>query len=348
MSHSPSLIERGLLSTLLVVFLGSGFTAATVYAVQRNDFVARVNQQRISQSAYQQHLEQLKIFFRANAPTQGIPESVYPQMALNQLIERTLYLQEAQRRGLTISRSEIDQEWMQLQTQHYAGDRSRMLQDLSRQRYAESGFRAELKERLLVRKTQAALGARFKVPEQELKDYYQAHLADYQQPEKIEARHILLKGREDQPSQRQKAKARAEELLQQLKSGADFAQLAKQYSEDDTSKAEGGLLPAFARGEMVEPFEEAAWPLQAGQLSAKPIASEYGYHLILRGKTLPAGQKSFEDARPIFEPRLTESGRQTFLNKWVEQERQKADIVYASGYTPLTAPSGSTSPIPSP
>lgn len=348
MSHSPSLVERGVLSTLLVVFLGSGLTAATVYAVQRNDFVVRVNQERISQSAYQQHLEQLKIFFRANGPAEGIPESVYPQMALNQLIERSLYLQEAKRRGIAISRAEIDQEWMQLQTQHYAGDRSRMLQDLSRQRYAESGFRAELKDRLLVRKTQAALVANFKVPEQELKDYYQAHLSDYQEPEKIEARHILLKGREDQPEQRQKAKKKAESLLKQLKAGADFAALAKQHSEDDTSKAQGGLLPAFGRGEMVEPFEKAAWPLPPGQLAPQVIASEYGHHLIQRGKTLPAGQKSFEAARPIFEPRLSERGRQTFLEKWVQEQRQKAKLVYAPGYASLTTPLSSASPTPSP
>lgn len=115
-------------------------------------------------------------------------------------------------------------------------------------------------------------------------------------PEQIHARHILLPVAAD-GSDDAAVKARAEQLIEKLRAGADFAALAKNESSDKGSGARGGDLGWFARGRMVAPFEDAAFALQQpGELSA-PIKSRFGWHVIeLLGKRAPR-QITFEELR---------------------------------------------------
>src|SRR4030095_12079255 len=102
------------------------------------------------------------------------------------------------------------------------------------------------------------------VPPTDIQRYYNDNIQQYQTPEQVKASHILLKtAGKDEAAVRKKA----EEILQQVKSGGDFAALAKKYSEDDGSKVNGGDLDYFARGRMVPEFEKVAFELPPGQIS---------------------------------------------------------------------------------
>ena len=91
--------------------------------------------------------------------------------------------------------------------------------------------------------------------------FYNDNIAQYQTPEQVRASHILLNtaGKDEAAVQKQ-----AEDLLQQIKAGADFAALATKFSEDEGSKVNGGDLDYFRRGRMVPEFENAAFALPAG------------------------------------------------------------------------------------
>ena len=103
----------------------------------------------------------------------------------------------------------------------------------------------------------------------DLKSYYQMDIERFVEPKKVKARHILLKvAKTDPPEKEQAVKKRAEELLQKLKNKEDFAKLAEKNSEDPGSAAKGGDLGYFKQGDMVKPFEEAAFALKPGELSA--------------------------------------------------------------------------------
>lgn len=115
----------------------------------------------------------------------------------------------------------------------------------------------------------------------ELKVRYGWNLTTYQ--DKV-MRPFLLQNKLSQqiqadPTGRETVRARAEEVLSKLKSGADFATLAKQYGEDGTA-AEGGDLGFFGKGEMVPQFETAAFALKKGQVTQTLVESPYGYHII--------------------------------------------------------------------
>lgn len=126
-------------------------------------------------------------------------------------------------------------------------------------------------------------------------DEYRAHPERYRQGERVRARHILVSA--TQPSEKQAALARAQALLERLRSGEDFLELARTQSADPGSAPRGGDLGFFPRGKMVKAFEDAAFALKApGQLSDL-VESEFGYHIIRFEEYKPEGMIPFEEVR---------------------------------------------------
>ncbi len=133
--------------------------------------------------------------------------------------------------------------------------------------------------------------------EDELRALYEARSSLYNMPEQVRARHILLSlGAEASAEEDAAVKLRADEILTQVREGADFAALASELSEDSGSKINGGDLGFFARDQMVKEFEEAAFSLEPGTVS-ELVKTEYGYHIIRVEEHRDAQQRSFEEVR---------------------------------------------------
>jgi peptidyl-prolyl cis-trans isomerase D len=116
--------------------------------------------------------------------------------------------------------------------------------------------------------------------EKDIQSYYNSHRdPSFTHPEQVRARHILISVPADAtPAQKAAAKATADDLLKQIKAGADFAKLAKQYSDDPGTKDRGGELGYFQQNEMVKPFADAAFRMKAGETSI--VQTQYGYHIL--------------------------------------------------------------------
>jgi peptidyl-prolyl cis-trans isomerase D len=137
------------------------------------------------------------------------------------------------------------------------------------------------------------------VPPADVEKYYRDNQQEFTTPEQVRASHILIKSDKDDAA----AKAKAEALLKQVKSGADFAALAKKNSEDEGSAKNGGDLDYFGRGRMVKEFEDVAFSLQPGQVS-DVVKSPFGYHIIKVVDHKPAITKSLADVRQQIADRL--------------------------------------------
>ena len=142
------------------------------------------------------------------------------------------------------------------------------------------------------------------ITEAQIKEAYSNHVASFEEPEKAHVRHILLltidpSNRAPLSTNAVAAKRKqADELLKRLKGGEDFTALAKQYSEDPTTKETGGELPKFGRGgEMVAEFEAAAFALNAGQVS-DVVQTMFGFHIIKLIEKSPAKKYGLMDAIP--------------------------------------------------
>lgn len=135
----------------------------------------------------------------------------------------------------------------------------------------------------------ALLAQRIQPTDAQLQQYYQDHRAQYTQPEEREASHILIAVNGNDPALWAAAKAKAEQILAQVrKTPADFAALAKRDSQDSGSAANGGNLGFFTRDAMVKPFADAVFAMQKPGEIVGPVKSQFGYHIIQLDAIKPA------------------------------------------------------------
>ena len=120
------------------------------------------------------------------------------------------------------------------------------------------------------------------ITEKEMKEYFETNKALFNQTEQVKARHILVETKEQ-----------ADEVKSKLNNGEDFAELAKEYSKDGSSE-KGGDLGYFGRGEMVAPFEEAAFSMEVNEIS-EPVESQWGFHIIKVEDYKEAKEAVYED-----------------------------------------------------
>src|SRR5687767_1565655 len=139
------------------------------------------------------------------------------------------------------------------------------------------------------------------VPAADGQRYYNSNIDQYATPEQVRASHIRLNaaGKDEAAVRKQ-----AETILAQAKAGADFAELAKKYTEDEASKATGGDLNFFGRGRMLPEFEAAAFTLEPGQISDL-VKTQYGFHIIKVVEKKPAVTQSLDEVRPQIQQILT-------------------------------------------
>lgn len=209
-----------------------------------------------------------------------------------------------------------------------------------------------------------AVKAGISVSEDDLRTYYKENLSRLAGNEERRASHILISAAKDAPAaEREKAKARAEELLAELrKAPGRFAELAKKDSQDPGSAAAGGDLGFFARGAMVKPFEDTVFAMKKGDIS-DVVETDFGYHIIMLTDIKTPRQPTFEELRPSLEAELKQQQAQrkfaevaeTFANAVYEQadslqpvaEKLKLKIHTATGVT-RTPAAGAQGPLANP
>lgn len=145
------------------------------------------------------------------------------------------------------------------------------------------------------------------VTEAEVENYYQDHLSDYRVDAQVKVRHILIAVNSKESDAA--AKAKAQSILDQLHHGADFAKLAKQYSDDPGSKAQGGELGWIKHGTTVPPFDKVAFAQQPGQISDL-VHTKFGYHIIQTEEKQPAHTRSIGEVKPDITATLTRQHEQ--------------------------------------
>ena len=143
---------------------------------------------------------------------------------------------------------------------------------------------------------QEKIGATINISDAQLRQVYDSQRAQYRTPERVKVRHILVKTTEKPPAEVEKLKQKAQDLLKQIKAGADFAELAKKNSDDPGSAEKGGELGYVARGQTVKNFETSAFSLKPGQTS-DVISTEYGFHILQVEEKQDAHTQTFDEVK---------------------------------------------------
>lgn len=174
-----------------------------------------------------------------------------------------------------------------------------------------------------------------KISENDMKKYYEDNKDDFY-TDTVTASHILIKTQDDEGNElsdtkKKEAKKKAEEVLAKVKAGEDFAELAKEYSED-SSASSGGDLGTFGRGQMVTEFEDAAFAMNAGEIS-DIVETEYGYHIIKVTDRVDK-QESYEDVKDQIKSTLVSEKYSEYIEKLREDSKieEKEDIVKSAKF----------------
>lgn len=281
--------------------------------------VARVNGVDIPSAELERAIRNLEANVGQQVPAERRSE-IYRGI-LDQLIDQRLLELEAATRNIKATDAEITAGIDQMKKQ--APSAEAFAKALASRKLTEADLRAEARQRLSVDKLLTTeIEPKAAVTEADIADFYKKNPQFFMQPEAVRASHILLKA--DTPEAKVAAKAKAEDLLKQIKAGADFAALAKQHSNDG-SAASGGDLGFFPRGQMVKPFEDAAFALKPGEVS-NVVESEFGYHIIKSGEHRDARTVPLAEVSDRIAQALRQQKQQQLAQEFVQSLKTKAKV----------------------
>jgi foldase protein PrsA len=314
---------------LLVALAGCGGGSDDVPA----DAVAVVDGQKVPKSDYDDVLVQVKKSYenqKREFPKAGSQEfQTLKNQIVQYLVQRVQFEQEAEALDVDVTEKQVDARLAQLVKQYFMGDRKKFEAQLKEQGSSERQVRDDIRAQIVSDKLFAEVTGDVKVTDMQVEDYYEKNKAQYSQPESREVRHILVKTR-----------AKADDLYEQLKGGADFAALAQRFSEDTGSKANGGKL-TISKGQAVAPFDQTAFLLKKNEIS-KPVKTQFGYHLIQPiGDVKEAKVTPLEDVKDSIRQQLAQTKKNETMTNWVDELKEEYEdkVSYAVGFNPPPATS---------
>ena len=286
------------------------------------DVVARVNGEDVKKADFERMIHTIE--GRAGQPIPADHRDEILRGALDQLVVYTLLSQECRTRGIKIDDADVNGKMQQLRSQFPNQDAfNKALKDRG---MTEDSLRHDAQVDLSVTKLMDTEVATTPGPsDAEIKDFYDKNPDKFKQDEQVRASHILIRvDPKAGAAAKAKAKAQIESILKQARSGADFAALARKYSEDGSAQ-QGGDLNYFSHGQMVPQFDSAAFGLKVGQISGV-VETEFGYHIIKVTDHKPARTVAFEEAKPQISQYLTEQKKQQHADAFIESLKKKSKI----------------------
>jgi foldase protein PrsA len=325
---------------ILLTFFGVALVVAgcggTSTATLSSDDAAVVGSQQITKEEFQSLMERAQSSYTAQKKAFPKPGSTeYEQLkgqAVTFLIQQAEFEQEAESMGIKVTDDKVNTYLEKLKKQYYGGSEQRYQKALKQQGLTEEQAKVATHGQLISEALFKKVTSGVTVSKQEIKAYYTSHKSQYGQPQTRDVRHILVT-----------KKALADQLYAQLKSGGNFATLAKKYSKDPGSASNGGKL-TISKGQTVPAFDKTAFSLKNGELS-QPIHTQYGYHIIQALSAIkPAQTTSLSKVESSIKQQLEQQRKNDVMTRWVADKKKsycKSGIKYQVGYQPNPDPCAS-------
>ncbi len=246
------------------------------------------------------------------------------QQVLDRLVDEELLFQEAKNQKMLAGKELVDAEIEKARAQFPSPEAFKAA--LAENKLGEQELRAVFTRNLSIQAlVEQKLAKEVTASDAEVHDFYTGNKEKFESPEEAHARHILVTVAEQADEKtRQAAKAKADDLLAQLKGGASFEELAKK-SSDCPSAPQGGDLGFFGHGQMVPEFDTAAFALKPGELSGV-VTTKFGYHIIKLEEKKDAGVVPEAEVAPKIREYLVSQKTGAVVEKQLKALREKAKI----------------------
>jgi peptidyl-prolyl cis-trans isomerase C len=240
----------------------------------------------------------------------------------------------AEEHGITVSESEVNQEIETIKDQiaeqaqaqgMNVGREEAFTQALQQAGLTEEELRVQLRDQLPVQKVQERVAGDAEASQEEVERFYEENKElQFTTPEQRCARHILFN--KDQ-------RAQAEEVKGRLQNGADFAELAREFSQDPGSAENGGDLGCLGQGETVPNFEEALFNAEEGEIVG-PVETEFGYHVVEVTDIRQQSTQPLSEVEGQIREQLSADIQAQEFSSWIQEQKEQRNVKYLPGYKP--------------
>ena len=315
--------------------------------------IASVGDATVTQAQFDQIWKQAEVQYASQSGAPPFPKegtAQYNQLKtsiINYLVQNEIIKQKAAEIKVTVTPAQLDARVKQVTDQ--VGGQKKLDDLLKQQGVTTAELRSQLEAQMLQEAVRAKVGENAKVTEAQITAYFNdpANKAQFVVADTVTARHVLVDTKA--------TAAKVQKLLAADPSDANWKKVAAKYSIDPGSKSKGGDLGSFPKGRMVPQFEEVAFSIKPGTISA-PVKSQFGYHVIEVTEKTPGSSKTLAEAKTMIEQTLKSELQTKAWDVWLADAEKAAGIKYAPGFDPKTltaspSPSGSPapqSPAPSP
>ena len=290
---------------------------------QLPDVLARVNGETITRAEFEEAIQSVEA--RAGGPVPDDQRDRILREILDDLIGFKLLSQEAKARKVAIPDADVEARITQIKRQFPSEDV--FIQMLIERKLTIEQVKADAREEMAIGKMiEAEVAEKAAVTPEQVQDFYAKNPDQFAQPERVRASHILISVPENaDAAAKAQARTKAEQVLKDVKAGKDFAALAKQHSGDPGSAGDGGDLGYFEQGQMVGPFNDAAFALQPGATS-ELVETQFGFHIIKVADRQPGRTVPLDEVRAQVEQYLQGLNRQQQMEAFVESLRAKGKV----------------------
>lgn len=287
--------------------------SATGESEPSQDKVAVVNGSVITRADFDR--EMTSAMGRLSSTGEPVAHSQLSQLkeeVFKKLIARELLYQESQNNGIKVNEAAINEQLVMLK-KRFPGE-AEFKKMLSQMNLSEVDVKSQFERGMAIQEfIDKQFVQKVTVSDKEARAYYDSNPVFFKQAEQVRASHILVSvDPKKDPSQKAESRKKIEDIQQKLRKGEDFSALAKEYSQCP-SGSEGGDLGYFQRGQMLKPFEQAAFALGPGEVS-DIVETKFGYHLIRLADKKPESVVPYEDTKDR-------------IGQYLKQEKAEKDVV---------------------
>ena len=314
-TRSDLMQKKRIILILLIILI---FTVVGCNKQDNSLYVAKVNGQVITEEDFKLRVDQAAAMnnFDLNDPQYAGYKEMFELQILERMIDEVLLENEARNvRKLVVNKEDVESELASIKGQ-FESDKEFLSYFKDQLKMEEKDIKVAIETQLLVQALYEEVTKDVITTGVDIKQYYDDHLEEFYQEEMVRARHILVNTKEE-----------AQEIIKLItEEKQDMADLAVLKSTEPAAKTSKGDLGYFGRGEMVKPFEDAAFALEIGEISKEPVESSFGWHVIRLEDKLGDKQQTFDEVKDELEERFIFEEKSDAFAVYMDDLKNKAEI----------------------
>ncbi|HTY20690.1 MAG TPA: peptidylprolyl isomerase [Geobacteraceae bacterium] len=308
----------------LLLFLA--FFPAVATAVEIDRIAARVNEEIITSYEVDKGVVLLEKEAEKKGQISASDRTSLWKTSLEKLIDKKLIDQKIKDLNINITEEELRQSIEDVKKQNHLSQEN-LVSALRSQGLSFEQYKSQLREQLeRIRLMGQEVRSKIQVGEQEIREYYDANPKIFGGDDFFRASHIFFRlPQQSKPEDVKAVLTKAMIVLQEAKSGHDFAELAKKYSDDPQAAKDGGDLGTFKKGDMLPEIEAAVVGMKVGQISSI-VNTPAGFHIIKLEERKAGEVKPFNEVKGAIEEELYRKKSEERFSQWLEELRKGASI----------------------